>query len=253
MRGKAETGCRRIELIDELRGLAVFCMVFYHGFYTLAFLVGWDWCRQLLRFFTPAEPWFAGLFVFLSGIAGNLTRSNVKRGLRLMVVAVGVSVVTIFVVPSEAIYFGILHLLSISMILVGLCRRWLEYVPIWIGIGICAAIFVFTMDLQYGYFGIGSLPLIWLPRSWYTTDWWMPLGIYSNSFYSADYFPLFPWLFVFLGGFFFGRYAARGQFPAWTYRSHVPPLAFLGRRALLVYIVHQPAIYGLGLLIQWLR
>ena len=34
---------KRIHLMDELRGFAVFCMVFYHGFYTLAFLMGQSW------------------------------------------------------------------------------------------------------------------------------------------------------------------------------------------------------------------
>ena len=49
---------KRIHLMDELRGFAVFCMVFYHGFYTLAFLMNQSWGEWLYRFFMPAEPWF---------------------------------------------------------------------------------------------------------------------------------------------------------------------------------------------------
>ena len=64
---------KRIHLMDELRGFAVFCMVFYHGFYTLAFLMGQSWGEWLYRFFMPAEPWFAGLFIFIAGISSNLT------------------------------------------------------------------------------------------------------------------------------------------------------------------------------------
>ena len=247
----APPACRRIHLMDELRGFAVVCMVFYHAFYTLSFLLGWQWCKDLLNFFLPAEPWFAGLFIFLSGIASNLSRSNLKRGLKLLAVALVVSAVTILVVPSEPIYFGILHLLSISMILVGLTKKWLDKIPVWIGLAVCAAGILFTMYLYRGFLGFGSIPLIHLPRSWYTTDWLMPLGIYSSSFFSSDYFPIFPWLFVFLGGTLFGRFASQGKFPAFSYRSRIPPLAFLGRHALVVYVLHQPVIYGIGLLIQF--
>ena len=179
----APPACRRIHLMDELRGFAVVCMVFYHAFYTLSFLLGWQWCKDLLNFFLPAEPWFAGLFIFLSGIASNLSRSNLKRGLKLLAVALVVSAVTILVVPSEPIYFGILHLLSISMILVGLTKKWLDKIPVWIGLAVCAAGILFTMYLYRGFLGFGSIPLIHLPRSWYTTDWLMPLGIYSSSFF----------------------------------------------------------------------
>ena len=45
--GTAEGGAmqtkKRIFLMDELRGFAVFCMVFYHGFYTMAYLLGLPW------------------------------------------------------------------------------------------------------------------------------------------------------------------------------------------------------------------
>lgn len=246
------TPAQRIVLLDEMRGFAVFCMVVYHAFYTFTFLLGWDFCRSLLDFFTPAEPWFAGLFIFLSGLAGNLTRSNLKRGLKLAIVAVGVSAVTFFAVREQAIYFGILHFLSVSMLLIGLCKRPLNRVPIWVGISLCAVLFLFTMGVEYGYLGIARYPLIDLPRTWYTTNWFMPLGFYNSAFFSSDYFPVFPWIFVFLAGFFFGRYAVQGKFPAWTYRSRVRPLAFLGRHALIVYIVHQPVLYGAGMLFQWL-
>ena len=35
---QTERATKRIHLMDELRGFAVFCMVFYHAFYTLAYL-----------------------------------------------------------------------------------------------------------------------------------------------------------------------------------------------------------------------
>ena len=35
-------GKKRIYLLDELRGLAVFCMVFYHAFYSMSEFFGFE-------------------------------------------------------------------------------------------------------------------------------------------------------------------------------------------------------------------
>ena len=56
-------GKKRIYLLDELRGLAVFCMVFYHAFYSMSEFFGFEIGTKLLDFFTPAEPFFAALFI----------------------------------------------------------------------------------------------------------------------------------------------------------------------------------------------
>ena len=52
---------RIIYAMDELRGFAVFCMVFYHAFYTLAFLFRLPWGEALFRFDDnmEVEPWLA--------------------------------------------------------------------------------------------------------------------------------------------------------------------------------------------------
>lgn len=49
-------GKKRIYLLDELRGLAVFCMVFYHAFYSMSEFFNIAIGTKLLDFFTPAEP-----------------------------------------------------------------------------------------------------------------------------------------------------------------------------------------------------
>ena len=117
----AEAG--RIHSMDELRGFAVFCMIFYHGFYTAGFLFGSEVGAYFFRFFAPAEPFFAGLFIFISGIACNLSHSNLARGLKLLAVALGVTLVTGVFVPQDIIVFGILHFLAVCMILCGLLDR----------------------------------------------------------------------------------------------------------------------------------
>ena len=90
------------------------------------------------------------------------------------------------------------------------------------------------------------------PDALYETNWLAPLGFHNASFLSADYFPLLPWAFVFAAGTFIGRWAARGQFPKWMYPSRVPPLSWMGRHALILYIVHQPVIIGVCTAIEWI-
>ena len=247
---------KRIHLMDELRGFAVFCRVFYHGFYTLAFLMGQSWGEWLYRFFMPAEPWFAGLFIFIAGISSNLTHSNLVRGVKLLGVALLVTLATAIAVPDELIVFGILHFLSVCMIAFGLLqllRRRLgrtEEPPfrLW-PVVVCAVLFIVTRYLASGYLQIPFVLRVFLPSGWYQA-WLAPLGLPGPGFSSADYFPLLPWCFVFAAGTVVGRLAKAGKFPAWTYPSRVPFFSFLGRHALLIYVLHQPVIYGAALLVQ---
>ena len=239
----------RIHLMDELRGFAVFCMVFYHGFYTMGFLFGSAVGVYFFRFFMPAEPFFAGLFLFISGVASNLSRSNLARGLKLLAVALGVTLVTGLFFPEDVITFGVLHFLSVCMIGYGLLkpaadRRRFSWAPV----AACAVLYFLTKGIPAGYLGAGPGFGIGLPRAPYASGWLSPLGFPGGGFQSADYFPLLPWAFVFAAGTFVGKLAAAGKFPEIAYRPQVPALSWFGRHALIIYLAHQPVIYGLCLL-----
>lgn len=242
---------RRIYLMDELRGLAVFCMIFYHGFYTAGFLFGNEVGAYFFRFFMPAEPFFAGLFMFISGIACNLSHSNLFRGLKLLALALGVTLVTWLAVPEDIITFGILHFLAVCMILAGLLKPVVDrYRFSWIPVAVCAVLYLCTRNIEKGFLGPCAPLLLPLPQVLYATNWLAPLGMHGSSFASADYFPLLPWIFVYAAGVFVGKLAKAGKFPELSYRSQVPPLSWMGRHALILYLVHQPVIYGAFLLLS---
>ncbi len=242
---------KRICLMDELRGFAVFCMIFYHGFYTLAFLYNISAGLVLLRFFMPAEPYFAGLFMFISGVSSDLSHSNLKRGLKLLGIALAVTLVTYLAVPEELIVFGILHFLSVCMILYGLLKPFSDRFRFhWVAIAACAVLFLGTMGIPKGYVGFSPQFGVMLPEALYRTNWLAPFGIFNDSFISADYFPLFPWIFVFAAGTVAGKLAAAGKFPEFTYRSRVPFFSWFGRHALILYLAHQPVIYGVCWLVS---
>ena len=75
-------------------------------------------------------------------------------------------------------------------------------------------------------------------------------ALWAFTFFSSDYFPLLPWVFVFFFGVFLGRLAKEGKFPRFFAASHIPFFAFTGRHALLIYILHQPVILGISYGVQ---
>jgi uncharacterized membrane protein len=229
------SGVERVWEIDFLRGLAIILMVGYHLLFDLGEFRG---IKRFLGFSTDlssvawsaAQYFFAGLFVVLSGISSTLSRSNIRRGLRLLAVSLAVSAVTYVFDPSSAIYFGILQCLAFSMLIYGAafekagpiaCAAWGALV-----LGLGAAIPILKKGLAV------------------RSDWLLPFGIHSPSFSSFDYFPLIPWLGVFLVGVALGKsaYAAKRSLLPWR----LPRTFFnaAGRYSLLIYLAHQPVIMG---------
>ncbi len=246
-------GRSRIHTLDELRGFAVFCMVFYHAFYSIGVFFNISWGIALLKFFAPAEPYFAGLFILISGISSQLSHSNLERGVKLLFVAFSVTVVTCMVLnPNEIIRFGILHMLSVCMMAYGLIGKYIKKIPMLIGVIVNVLLFALTYNIMTGSIGLFGIFSLKLPAQWYCTDMLYVLGFPNSSFSSSDYFPLFPWIFMFLAGTFIGKLAAENKFPKFMYKKRIPFFSWLGRHALIVYIIHQPVIWGICYGVNWI-
>jgi uncharacterized membrane protein len=118
----------RIWEIDFLRGVSIILMVGYHLLYDLGAMAG---VQSLLGFTTDlstpawlaAQYFFAALFILLSGISSTLSRSNVRRGLKLLAVALLVTAVTFFFNRAATVHFGILHCLGVSILLYGVAFK----------------------------------------------------------------------------------------------------------------------------------
>jgi uncharacterized membrane protein len=226
---------QRIWEIDFLRGVAIILVVGYHLLFDLGEFVGINrflgWSTNLSSTaWIIAQHFFAGLFVLLSGTSCTLTRSNVRRGLRLLAVSFAVTVVTFFFDSTSAIYFGILQCLAVSMLLYGAAFEKAGAVT-------CAAWGTFVLGLT------AVLPLLKRALA-VRTGWLLPFGLPSPSFSSFDYFPLIPWLGVFLIGASLGKsaYASKRSLLPWR----LPPtfVNWAGRHSLVIYIAHQPIIMG---------
>lgn len=226
---------QRIELMDALRGLAVLLMVVHHFLYDLTAFCGAPWWVFSNPVFDVLHYIFAGLFILLSGVSSNFSRSNTRRGVKALVCAAVITIVTVFM--EMDIWFGVLHLLSVCMILYGLTR------PLWEKLGwlvpvLSVAGVLATRHMVYGI--PTENPYLWM------------FGWTTDAFYSTDYFPMLPWAFVFLFGTWLGKYIKAGKLPQWFYTTRAPRLAAVGRHSLEIYIVHQPVLYGLTMIIVFL-
>ncbi len=249
------TDKKRIFFLDEVRGFAVLCMVFYHAFYILGSMYGYEWADKLFKFFMPVQPFFAGLFIFICGISCSLSKSNLKRGLKILGAAAVITIATVVVMPKLnfvecEIYFGILHLLAVCVLTCALLQKPLSKVSPFAGIVACAVLYPFTSGISTGFLNYGEILTLEIPESLYANNYLAPLGIYSSDFFSADYFPIFPSIFIFFAGVFAGRYFKEKSFPAWTYPQRIKPLGVLGRNALIIYVAHMPLIYALTELVR---
>ncbi len=229
----------RIQAIDALRGFCVVLMCFHHFFYDLAAFLGAPWWIFSNPVFNVLHYIFAGCFILLSGVSSRFSRSNLRRGGILLLIALALTAVTwlgdhlggklLGWEPGVLIVCGVLHMLAVCMLFYGFTHRFWDRLPDWVMILFCVLAAVLTARLANGVLIDGP-------------EWLFPFGFIAEGFYSADYFPLFPWLFVFLFGTWLGEKIRAGKLPEGFYTYRVPFFPAVGRHALLIYILHQPVL-----------
>ena len=235
----------RIALIDEIRGFCILAMILHHALFDIVYLFNDSWFMPLLQFAESIRMPFVFAFVGISGLSSRLSHSNALRGVKLLGIALGLTLVTWLVMPEELIVFGILHMLAFCMLIFALLRPLLDKAPTWLGIVICLLLFVLTSNVGNGQLGVPNLLYWQIPEPVMQCEWLFPFGITTSGFYSADYFPLFPWLFLFLAGSYVGVWFKEGRYPKWMAPKRIPFLDFVGRHTLWVYVIHQPIVYGI--------
>ena len=115
-------------------------------------------------------------------------------------------------------------------------------VPPAVGVAVSALLFWGTYPTMNGFWNLPGGRLA-LPQALYASYPTAYLGFMPKSFFSTDYFPLLPWLFLFWAGYFLHHLVGRGRL-APLRRSVCPPLGWMGRHSLVLYLLHQPVILG---------
>lgn len=236
----------RLHLIDSLRGFAVLSMVIYHFVWDLYNLTGIKWGSFSSTSNFIWQQSICWTFILISGFCFNLSRHPLKNALLTLAGGIAVTVVTVTVMPEAAIYFGVLIFHGSAMLLLFPIRRLLYKIPHYIGIAVSFLLFLFTYSVDDGSLAFGK---ILLPDSLYKNMFTAFWGFPHRGFSSADYFPFFPWVFLFLTGFFLCSLVKRlKETPKFLYFK-IPVFEFIGRRALIIYLAHQPLLYALTMLI----
>lgn len=231
----------RIWELDAARGIGILGMVLVHLLYDLRQFFGFlPAGNSLLLSFLM--DWGGVLFFLICGICVTLGSHPVRRGLLVLGCGLLVSAVTRIAVAlgffesSMIIRFGVLHSLGVCMLLWPLVKKlpW----PVLAGIG--GILVVLGLYLEQ--------------RAFAFAQWLYPLGLRTPQFVSADYFPLLPFFGFFLLGAVFGKTLYRKKtslFP--NIRQENPLIRFLsltGRWSLPVYLLHQPVLTGLLMLLE---
>ena len=235
----------RYHLLDAIRGLALLGMILYH------------FCYDLTDIFNVSLEWFSGqgiyywqrincsVFIILSGICAHFSRHLLKRGLTVSLWGAAISLFTLLFMPEQQILFGILTFLGLMMIFTALAQPLLQYSkkePRFF-LALALVLFLISYYVPQGYFNF-IFQQVPIPDSWHNLSFFSNLlGFKTEQFSSADYFPLLPWSFLYLSGYFFWLLLKPDRRRLLGLK--IPFLSFIGRHSLLIYLVHQPLIYAL--------
>ena len=153
-----------------------------------------------------------------------------------------VTLATLVFMPEGRVIFGVLTFLGTAMLLTGVLEPLLKKVMPAVGLAVSAVLFAVCYPVSLGWVGLGGWKLM-LPQSLYANYFTAFFGFYPDWFYSTDYFGLLPWLFLFWAGYYLHKAVGRRRMEPLR-RSVCPPLGWMGRHSLLLYLLHQPVIYG---------
>ena len=234
----------RYSLLDNLRGLTLISMVMYHTVWDMVYIFenDWDWFKG-----NQAYIWQQSIcwcFILLSGFCWSFGRKKWKRGFTVFGAGALISLVTINVMPENRVVFGVLTLLGSSMLLMIPLEKVLRKVNPYIGLVCTFFLFLYVKDISYGHLGWKEFGYIRLPQEWYCNLFSAYWGLPADEFFSSDYFGIFPWLFLFVTGYFLYRVFEKRKWMDVLKVGKVKPLEVLGKNSLLVYMVHQPLVYG---------
>jgi len=224
---------RRFDILDAWRTLAIVLMLAYHFLYDL-YLFNIISAERL--FSTPMnilERFICSSFILLAGASARFSRNNLRHG--LTVLAAGVVVEAGAAVVGQTIRFGVLMLLGSSMVLYHFLGKFLQK---WQPVNLTAA----CMGLYF-------FTDWWTDVTRVSVQWLYPVGLTAPGFRSADYFPLLPWFFLFLAGTVLGGWCLSHRDSRLLTKPLPAFLTWPGRHSLLIYILHQPVLYGISFLI----
>lgn len=234
----------RLHVLDLLRGILFLNMAAYHFLYDWVFLFGQSCPFMNTQAAFLWQQMICSGFILLAGCCCTLSRNPAKHGVQILGCGLVITLVTVFITPQEQILFGILHFTGLAYLITACLRPIASKLPALPACAVAFLLFAFTKGIYYGYLGFLHTPLWYLPDWLYQFPMLFILGLPTPDFYSGDYFPLIPWFFLFLVGYFGGPAVLKSKPFAKIQQWYLPPFNWIGRRTLFLYMLHQPVIFG---------
>jgi uncharacterized membrane protein len=232
----------RIELIDLLRGISLAAMAAYHLLWDLSFYrvidigIGYDpvWIG-IQRSILTAFLLLVGAGLWLAHGNGIRWTSFWRRWAMIVAGALLVTLGTWFLLPDYIAYFGVLHAIALfSLLALPLIRAPLPVV------------------LVVAFFFL--VPPAILSSPMFNERWLSWIGFFTATPSTTDLVPVFPWFGVVLLGIAVARIASeRGAMVSAARVKVRDPIGVtlrtIGRWSLAFYLLHQPLLVGLTMLI----
>lgn len=241
-----EMSKNRLDLVDTIRGFTIVNMIGFHACWFMCYF-GILITEQVLfgMAFTIWERMICSSFIFISGFSYSLGRNQLKNGLKILSLGVGITVLSVLFAYDVRDIFGVLWILGLFPLLMYLpdkiidknkdfCKNKSLFLLI-----ICILLLVFTWNINMRYLGLNGLCRVDLPVELYKKGYLMTfIGFMSEGFYSVDYFSIFPWIFMYLTGYFTQKIVRNTRFEKTVLSKSVNGLSWMGRHSLMLYIIH---------------
>ena len=236
----------RLAGLDTIRGITLLSMMLYHTCWDLVFLFG------------KKIPGYSGLggyvwqqsicwtFILLAGFCWSLGSHHLKRGLIVSGSGILITFVTLLVMPESRVIFGVLTLIGSCMLLLIPMEKLLLKLRAEIGLAGSFLLFLLFRNVNTGYLGSENWNILKLPDGFYENLFTTYLGFPQKGFFSADYFSLLPWFFLFLTGFYLYQLVQKNHMMEKLFSWRVPGFDVIGRHSLLIYLLHQPVVFGIS-------
>lgn len=242
--------------IDTWRGIVVITMIIFHLMWDLWFFRVMPELVLYAGFWKYFQRFTACSFVFLAGVSLSIVYRRapefsryLKRGAYVFACGVIFSL-AVWLFQIGYVHFGVLHMVGLSTILAyPLLRfKWLN-VFLWLVFFVIGGILLLPEQVTWWLQSLSVEQLLGMSIQVDTNNWvW--LGITPARYAPVDFFPLFPYFGLVLLGVGIGNmlYTENGRVFSLPDLSGLLPvrfLRFLGSHSLPIYMVHQPILFAI--------
>lgn len=222
---------KRIWEVDALRFIAIILMLIYHLVFDLKEYLNIDVNYEEFHWYIIGIS-SAIIFMFTSGLSSGLSKNPIKRGIQVLACGMLVTLVSFIFFKDMYIRFGILHFLGVCMIISPALRKMDNLTLLLIGLA-CVIAGICTENIRI------NIPYL------------LPLGLKYKGFRSFDYYPLIPYLSVYILGILVYRNYYKERKSIFKKELYSNFIRKISEKSLFIYLIHQPIYYALILLYKY--